>query len=127
MYIYSWFYNVTTTDAGPGTNVVLGERARSCLAHVKKCLCCSCLTVGCACSTAQLIFAGLYVASIATMLIIMYLTKPCPPYVALLLCVSKRLHSIFVLRLFNDGIAMLLLFVAVAVFCTSWRRKVSMS
>jgi hypothetical protein len=70
------------------------------------------------------VFAGLYVATVAAVLAILWLARPCPPYVAILLCVSKRLHSIFVLRLFNDGIAMLLLYIAVAVFCTSWRRKV---
>jgi alpha-1,3-mannosyltransferase len=32
------------------------------------------------------------------------------------LCLSKRVHSIFVLRLFNDGVAMLLLYISIYLF-----------
>ena len=38
-----------------------------------------------------------------------------PPYVFPLLILSKRLHSIFMLRLFNDGFAVFFLFLAI--FC----------
>jgi alpha-1,3-mannosyltransferase len=31
-------------------------------------------------------------------------------------CLSKRVHSIFVLRLFNDGVAMLLLYISIYLF-----------
>jgi hypothetical protein len=39
-----------------------------------------------------------------------------PPYTLILVCLSRRIHSIFVLRLFNDTIAMLFLYIAIAFF-----------
>jgi alpha-1,3-mannosyltransferase len=39
--------------------------------------------------------------------------RVCPPWVFLLLCASRRIHSIFILRCFNDCIAMLLLYIAI--------------
>lgn len=36
-----------------------------------------------------------------------------PPYALVLMTFSKRLHSIYVLRMFNDGVAMLFLYAAV--------------
>ena len=36
-----------------------------------------------------------------------------PNWVILLLCISKRVHSIYMLRLFNDGIAMLIFYISV--------------
>lgn len=36
-----------------------------------------------------------------------------PPYALIFLTLSKRLHSIFVLRLFNDGVAMMFFYAAV--------------
>jgi hypothetical protein len=39
--------------------------------------------------------------------------KHVPNWVVLLICASRRIHSIFMLRLFNDGIAMLVFYVSV--------------
>lgn len=39
-----------------------------------------------------------------------------PPWTLLLVCASRRIHSIFVLRLFNDPIAMLFLYLSIVYF-----------
>lgn len=76
-------------------------------------------------SLAQWVFAGLYLANLTTVLLI-YLqlnkTQHYPPYMlAFLGCTAYRIHSIFVLRLFNDPVAMFLLYVAVLMFINhSW-------
>lgn len=76
-------------------------------------------------SMAQWIFAGLYLANLTAVLLI-YLqlnkTHHYPPYMlAFLGCTAYRIHSIFVLRLFNDPVAMFLLYVAVLLFMNhSW-------
>jgi alpha-1,3-mannosyltransferase len=61
---------------------------------------------------AQYIFLGIYLLSLAVTLKI-YQKAKVPLWAVVLLCASRRLHSIFMLRLFNDCIAMLFLFVAV--------------
>lgn len=66
--------------------------------------------------TAQYLFVGFYVASIAVAGLIYLRLKRVSPWLIVVLAASKRLHSIFVLRLFNDGLAMLLLFIAVLLF-----------
>ena len=64
---------------------------------------------------AQYIFIGLYVA---TMWVVhrIYIHCRLPPYLLILLSLSKRLHSIYMLRLFNDCWAMLLLYAAVLLY-----------
>jgi len=65
---------------------------------------------------AQYIFAGIYVLFIAVVFYVYKLSNTIPPWVLILVCFSRRIHSIFVLRLFNDPIAMLFLYISVAFF-----------
>lgn len=47
----------------------------------------------------------------------MFLLPQVPPYVFFFVCcASYRIHSIFILRLFNDPVAMLFLYAAVNLF-----------
>ena len=63
----------------------------------------------------QIIFAALY---LATLVVVMACYRKCgaPPYLFPLLVLSKRLHSVFVLRLFNDGFAALAMWVSILLF-----------
>lgn len=61
---------------------------------------------------AQVIFAGLYLTTL-TVVLACYRRVGAPPWLLVPLALSKRLHSIFVLRLFNDCWAALGLWVAV--------------
>lgn len=53
---------------------------------------------------AQWIFAGVYLATQAASLALAITTRLVPPAALPLLCLSKRLHSIYLLRCFNDGL-----------------------
>jgi len=66
-------------------------------------------------STAQVVFGALYLTTTAVILEI-YRLAGTPCWVMGLCLISKRVHSIFVLRLFNDGIAQLLCYVALLLF-----------
>lgn len=68
---------------------------------------------------AQYLFIGLYLATLALVLSC-YRTAGAPPWVLPLLVLSKRLHSIFMLRLFNDGFAVFFLFATVACYQRKW-------
>lgn len=61
---------------------------------------------------AQYIFTALYLATL-TLVMLCYRNAEAPPYIFPLLILSKRLHSIFLLRLFNDGFAVFFLFLAI--------------
>ncbi|XP_062844009.1 dol-P-Man:Man(5)GlcNAc(2)-PP-Dol alpha-1,3-mannosyltransferase [Trichomycterus rosablanca] len=66
---------------------------------------------------AQYVFAGFYLITLLLVFRIYHRTKKVPPYVFFFVCcASYRIHSIFVLRLFNDPVAMMLLFGAVNLF-----------
>ena len=60
----------------------------------------------------------IYIANQALVLAVYGAAHPknMPPWACILICLSKRIHSIFVLRLFNDGIAMGFLYAAMLLF-----------
>ncbi|KAK9136901.1 hypothetical protein Sjap_007495 [Stephania japonica] len=63
---------------------------------------------------AQILFGILYIINLGIILFIYTKTDVVPWWALSLLCLSKRVHSIFVLRLFNDCVAMTLLHAALA-------------
>ena len=65
---------------------------------------------------AQYIFMFFYLCTTGVVLFIYRRAKLCPPWVSILLCLSRRVHSIFMLRCFNDCTAMLLLYIAIWFF-----------
>jgi len=60
----------------------------------------------------QALFAVLYLATLIVV-VACYRQTGAPPYLFPLLALSKRLHSIFVLRMFNDGVAAFAMWVAI--------------
>ncbi|KAI0010964.1 glycosyltransferase family 58 protein [Xylariaceae sp. FL0662B] len=64
---------------------------------------------------AQQLFAALYMATLALVMACYWKAKV-PPYVFPLLVLSKRLHSIFMLRCFNDCFAVFFLWLTVFLF-----------
>ncbi|NWU73310.1 ALG3 mannosyltransferase, partial [Pterocles burchelli] len=66
---------------------------------------------------AQYLFAGLYLLNLLLVFRIYCRTSKVPPYVFFFMCcASYRIHSIFVLRLFNDPVAIAILFLAINLF-----------
>lgn len=63
----------------------------------------------------QFLFAILYLLTLATVMAC-YRRAGAPPYLFPLLVLSKRLHSVFVLRLFNDCFAALAMWTAILLF-----------
>eukprot|EP00759_Apiculatamorpha_spiralis_P008459 PhF_6_TR15452/c0_g1_i2/m.24005/K03845/ALG3; alpha-1,3-mannosyltransferase len=62
---------------------------------------------------AQVIFAGIYVATVAIVLALYSTAKSLPGWVPFILIVSKRIHSLYVLRMFNDTVAMMILYLSI--------------
>ena len=66
---------------------------------------------------AQYIFAALYLWTIVLVFNIYRKTRVLPPYMLFFMCcASYRIHSIFILRLFNDPVAMMFLYLAINLF-----------
>ncbi|KAL2829962.1 glycosyltransferase [Aspergillus cavernicola] len=63
----------------------------------------------------QVIFAFLYLITL-TVVMACYRRLKAPPYLFPLLVLSKRLHSVYILRLFNDGLAALAMWVFIWFF-----------
>ena len=62
---------------------------------------------------AQWCFAALYIAVLALVMAIYGKARVGPPWAVLLLVASKRIHSLFVLRLFNDCVSTALAYAGV--------------
>jgi len=68
---------------------------------------------------AQNVFIALYLAALI-LVFQCYIKAGAPPYIFPLLVLSRRLHSIFLLRLFNDGFAVFFLFLAIFCYQRRW-------
>lgn len=60
----------------------------------------------------QILFASLYLTTLIVV-VACYRQVGAPPYLFPLLVLSKRLHSIYMLRMFNDGVAAFAMWVAI--------------
>nr|XP_027230958.1 lethal(2)neighbour of tid protein-like [Penaeus vannamei] len=66
---------------------------------------------------AQYIFAAFYIITLVLVFRIFHKSRKLPPYILIFVCcTSYRVHSIFVLRLFNDPVAMMFLYAAINLF-----------
>lgn len=62
---------------------------------------------------AQYIFLGVYLVTLIFAMLIYSRLKNVPPYAIILLSLSRRIHSIYMLRLFNDGVAVCFMLAAI--------------
>lgn len=71
---------------------------------------------------AQTIFAFIYLANQAVVMQLYITSHAVPPWALILLCLSKRVKSIFLLRMFNDGVTTLLVNIALLLLIRrKWR------
>ncbi len=71
---------------------------------------------------AQTIFAFIYLANQAVVMQLYITSHAVPPWALVLLCLSKRVKSIFLLRMFNDGVTTLLVNIALLLLIRrKWR------
>lgn len=70
---------------------------------------------------AQYIFLVFYIITLMLVFRLFHKSNKLPPYILMLMCcTSYRIHSIFVLRLFNDPVAMMLLYAALNLFADNY-------
>lgn len=80
------------------------------------------MTVGGNIILAQTIFALIYLANQAVVMQLYITSHAVPPWALVLLCLSKRVKSIFLLRMFNDGVTTLLVNIALLLLIRrKWR------
>ena len=71
---------------------------------------------------AQTIFAFIYLTNQAVVMQLYITSHAVPPWALVLLCLSKRVKSIFLLRMFNDGVTTLLVNIALVLLIRrKWR------
>jgi alpha-1,3-mannosyltransferase len=71
---------------------------------------------------AQCVFLVLYIMNLAVVLGLYSKSGKIPAFLCLFLTLSKRIHSIFILRMFNDCVAAFLGYCAVLLYCyRQWR------
>lgn len=69
----------------------------------------------------QCLFAVIYLVFLALVFRLVVKSRKLPPYtLAIMSLTSYRIHSIFILRLFNDPVAMLLLYAAINLFADDY-------